>query len=198
MTDDGSRDDTPWVVERFARRVPFRVQLTTHEHAGFQLARCRNEGVFASQAPYLLFLDGDCLIPPDHLRQHLKRQRRGVVQAGYCCLLTRETTERLTIEEVYRGSFVQAASPIERAKLARMHRKARLYNWMRHPTKPKLFGGNVGIYRRDYEHVNGYDENFRGWGCEDDDLRCAYARPEFAFNRYWHIPGHITSGIHRA
>ncbi len=29
----------------------------------------------------------------------------------------------------------------------------------------------MGIWRVDYERVNGYDENFQGWGCEDDDLR---------------------------
>jgi GT2 family glycosyltransferase len=52
-----------------------------------------------------------------------------------------------------------------------MDRKARLYSLLRHPTKPKLFGGNIGISRADYEAVNGYDENFEGWGCEDDDLR---------------------------
>ena len=45
------------------------------------------------------------------------------------------------------------------------------YRLIRHPTKPKLIGNNVGIWRRDYERVNGYDENFEGWGCEDDDLR---------------------------
>ena len=35
----------------------------------------------------------------------------------------------------------------------------------------KLFGGNVGISREHYLRVNGYDETFVGWGCEDDDLR---------------------------
>jgi GT2 family glycosyltransferase len=52
-----------------------------------------------------------------------------------------------------------------------MARRARFYNWIHHPTKPKLFGGNIGMFRADYERLNGYDENFRGWGCEDDDLR---------------------------
>jgi hypothetical protein len=42
---------------------------------------------------------------------------------------------------------------------------------LRDPRRPKLVGGNIGIWRSDYERVNGYDENFRGWGCEDDDLR---------------------------
>ena len=90
---------------------------------------------------------------------------------GYCCLLNEGDSERLTIDDVRAGRFCQLADASERRKLARMARRAWLYNLMRHPTKPKLFGGNVGIARRDYERVNGYDENFRGWGCEDDDLR---------------------------
>ena len=42
---------------------------------------------------------------------------------------------------------------------------------IRDSRRPKLPGGNIGIARSDYERVNGYDENFQGWGCEDDDLR---------------------------
>jgi hypothetical protein len=41
---------------------------------------------------------------------------------------------------------------------------------MRHRFKPKLTGWNIGIFRRDFEAVNGFDESFVGWGCEDDDL----------------------------
>src|SRR5437667_259658 len=38
------------------------------------------------------------------------------------------------------------------------------------PTRPHLTGNNVGIWRADYERVNGYDENFEGYGAEDNDL----------------------------
>src|SRR5437763_396129 len=48
---------------------------------------------------------------------------------------------------------------------------SRFYRLIHHPRKPKLFGNNVGIWRADFERVNGFDENFQGWGCEDDDLR---------------------------
>jgi glycosyltransferase involved in cell wall biosynthesis len=171
VTDDGSRDETAETVRRFAASADFPIAMTTHPHDGFQLARCRNEGVFASRAPYLLFLDGDCLVPPDHLYQHLRHRRPGVVMGGYCCLLDQATTERIGRDEVMSGQFCEWAAPAERKKLARMARRARLYRWLRHPTKPKLYGGNVGIFRADYERLNGYDENFRGWGCEDDDLR---------------------------
>lgn len=171
VTDDGSGDGTADMVRRFAESSPFPLTMTTHPHDGFQLARCRNEGVFASHAPYLLFLDGDCLVPPDHLYQHWRHRRPGVVRAGYCCLLDQATTERIGRDDVKSGQFCDWATEAERKKLAKMARRARVYNWIRHPTKPKLYGGNVGIFRVDYERLNGYDENFRGWGCEDDDLR---------------------------
>jgi predicted glycosyltransferase involved in capsule biosynthesis len=31
-------------------------------------------------------------------------------------------------------------------------------------------GGHYSIHRKDIERVNGYDENFEGWGGEDEDL----------------------------
>lgn len=201
VTDDGSEDETPVVVREFAQSVPFRVGFTTHPHETYQLARCRNEGVRASKAPYLLFLDGDCMIPPDHLRQHLTRKQRGTVYAGYCALLDEQTSSEITISSVLNGSFVSRAKTNELQKLAKMDRKSRFYEWIRHPTKPKLFGGNVGIHRSDYEEINGYDEAFEGWGCEDDDLRIRLrqagkrVRSILRWTRtyhLWHSPGKTT------
>lgn len=171
VTDDGSTDETPEVVRRFADSAPFTVRFTTHPHVTFQLARCRNEGVAASTAPYLLFLDGDCLLPPDHIYQHLLRRQPHTAQAGYCCHFDRQTTAEITESTIRTGAFVQRAPRTAHAKLRIMDYKARWYAAWHHPLKPKLFGGNVGIWRSDYESVNGYDEEFEGWGCEDDDLR---------------------------
>jgi len=207
VTDDGSQDETFQVVEAFAKSVGFPVAFTTHRHETFQLARCRNEGVLASEAPYLLFLDGDCMIPPDHLRCHLDASKLGVVFAGYCALLEQQASEQLDLEAIHSGDFVKLASPTELRKLAKMDRKARFYEFIRHPTKPKLFGGNVGIHRSDYEEINGYDEAFEGWGCEDDDLRIRLRqagkriRSILSWTRtyhLWHPPGSTTPAEWRA
>jgi glycosyltransferase involved in cell wall biosynthesis len=171
VTDDGSRDETARVVRRFAARASFPVQFTTHPHDGFQLARCRNEGVAASTAPYLLFLDGDCIIPPDHLRAHLDHRRPSLAMAGYPIHLSRAATEQVTDEDVNQGRYQRHVSPLSRIKMRWRHLRASMYSLIGHPDRPKLLGGNLGIARTDYERVNGYDENFLGWGCEDDDLR---------------------------
>jgi GT2 family glycosyltransferase len=48
--------------------------------------------------------------------------------------------------------------------------KNRYYEIVRHVKKPKLISNDFGIWREDLEAVNGFDESFVGWGCEDDDL----------------------------
>lgn len=171
VTDDGSTDETEQVVKTFADAVDFQVQFVTHPHNGFQLARCRNNGVKASHAPYLLFLDGDCLLPSDHVSWHVRQQRRHFVSAGDCCRLDQATSEQINDPQIRDGSFVNTAPRAELRRMARQHRKAVWYNLVRHATKPKLIGNNIGIAREDYERINGYDERFVGWGCEDDDLR---------------------------
>jgi GT2 family glycosyltransferase len=170
VSDDGSCDATPEVVRDFARLLDRPIRFLTHLHNGFHLTRCRNAGARVATAPYLLFLDGDCILPPDHVEQYLAVRRQGYVHFGYCYRLSREVSERVTKPAIVSGDFVRWGSCGERWKLTKLHAKSLFYEWIGHPTKPALKGGNIGIWRSDFERVNGFDENYRAWGCEDDDL----------------------------
>lgn len=193
VSDDGSADETEALVRRFAREVRFPVRFVTHQRDGFQLARSRNDGFRATSAPRVLFLDGDCLVPPDHIEQHLGVVRPGVVTNGYCVRLDQRTSEQITIDTIKSGQFTRLSPAGEVRKLALMHLKAAFYNLVRHPRKPNLRGGNVGICREDFLRVNGLDENFRAWGGEDDDLgwrlRASGLRIESVLHRTrtWHL-----------
>ena len=170
ISDDGSEDETAELVQEFAGQVDFPITFVTHPHDGFQLARCRNEGATASSARYLLFVDGDCILPPNHLAEHLKRRQPGVVMGGDCVRLDEQTSDQVTLQSLHQGLF-PATPRREHQRMRRQARKAWFYNLVRHPTKPKLIGNNIGIWWDDYQQLNGYDQNFVGWGCEDDDLR---------------------------
>jgi glycosyltransferase involved in cell wall biosynthesis len=198
VADDGSRDETRVVVQRFRRQARFPVRFVTHEHRGFCPGRCRNEGVAASEAEYLLLLDGDCLIPPDHVRIHLDRRRRGIVRMGDCLRLSQAASSHVTDEMAIGGKFQSLASSSERWRLRRRACSTWWYNARRHPGKPALIGNNLGLWREDYERVNGFDENYVGWGCEDDDfgkrLRRAGVRLESIL--WWTNTYHLWHPIH--
>jgi glycosyltransferase involved in cell wall biosynthesis len=170
VTDDGSTDETIEIVERFAQTVDFPVKLTTHRHRAFQVSRCRNEGVAASSAPYIVILDGDCLVPRNFVLQHLRRRKRRVVMNGDCFRLQEDVSACIDESTVRSGEFVDLPSPAERMRVHVYDREARWHYFIHHRTKPHLLGGHIGVWRSDYERVNGFDEAFQGWGGEDDDL----------------------------
>jgi glycosyltransferase involved in cell wall biosynthesis len=197
VADDGSTDETPRVVAEFAAAAPFPVRFVTHEHTEFHAARCRNDGVRNSVAPHLLFVDGDCLLPPDHVEQHLRCAQPGTVTCSYCVRLEEAVSQHATLAAVRGGLFTQWATSEQRSKLRHMHYKSIWYHLIGHPTKPAFRSGNFALARALFERVNGFDENFIGWGCEDDDfgrrLRAAEIRTQSIIHRtyvyhLWHPP----------
>ncbi|MFM8805241.1 MAG: glycosyltransferase, partial [Planctomycetia bacterium] len=77
VSDDGSTDGTAALVHEFATRARFPVRFTSRPHDGFRLARTRNAGARLTSSDYLLFLDGDCILPRDHVAAYLSRRRPG-------------------------------------------------------------------------------------------------------------------------
>lgn len=193
VADDGSIDETAQVVAQFAAEAPFPVQWVTHPHGGFHPARCRNEGARAARAPWLLFVDGDCVLPPGHLEAHLAAWRPGWATFAYCVRLTREQTQHASLEAVRGGQMAGWLTRTQRRTLFWQHAKGEVYRWLRHPHKPAVRGGNLFLARDDYLRVNGFDESFQGWGGEDDDfgrrLRAIGVRPMSITSRtcIWHL-----------
>lgn len=170
VSDDGSTDETAAIVDTFAEGAGFPVRFVSQPHDGFRAAAVRNRGARLATGDYLLFLDGDCILPRDHLAAYLACRRPGVAHLGYCARLPEDVSARLVpggLAAVDLGALVPSQ---ERRVLGRRHRKAWWHTLLRHPSKPRLASGNFGVWRRDFERVNGFDERFVGWGQEDDDL----------------------------
>jgi len=170
VADDGSDETTHDIVSDFSRRVPFAVHFTTEPHDGFRLARVRNRGAALSSGETLLFLDGDSVLPPDHVAMHLAARRPGWAQIGDVVRLSESDSCDLVPTSIATHALHRLAPPAELRRLARRHRKSVFQNLLRHPSKPRLAGGNFSVWHSDYFRVNGSDERFRGWGQEDDDL----------------------------
>jgi glycosyltransferase involved in cell wall biosynthesis len=170
VADDGSTDETPQIVRQFKQSVRFPVHFTTHPHDGFCPGRARNEGVAASRGEYTLLLDGDCMLPRNHLEVQLAKRRPGVVRVGDSIRLAEGPSASVSEEFARHGRFARLASLAEHARIKVRAAKSSFYNLRNHPDRPRLIANNVALWRKDYERVNGFDQSYVGWGAEDDDF----------------------------
>ena len=170
VADDGSTDETLEIVQKFRKSVRFPVHFTTHPHGGFCPGRARNEGVAASRGEYVLLLDGDCMLPRDHVRVQLARRLPGVVRVGDSIRLDSGPSASVSEEFAARGRLARLASIAEQARIKLRAAKSTFYNLRDHPDRPRLIANNVALWKQDYERVNGFDQSYVGWGAEDDDF----------------------------
>ncbi len=176
VADDGSRDDTSTLVEQMAATAPVTVKHVWQEDRGFRAGAARNRAAAAARGSYLLFLDGDCIARPDWIERHRELAEPGWMVAGNRALLSETFTARVLHEhlpiqdwpyvrwrEARASSLVNRTLPLRRLHLGPL-RKLGARGWERVRTC------NLGVWMEDFIGVNGFDEQFLGWGFEDSDL----------------------------
>jgi GT2 family glycosyltransferase len=141
-----------------------------------------------------LFTDGDCLLPRGTLARYIAAIQPGRIAGGDSCRLDEEATASLSLDDVRSGAFLRAVAAAERRRLDAKARRAKVYESLRLPMRPRIYGNAIGISRADYERLNGFDEAFVGWGLEDRDLQRRAEKLgvrvrgmfEHAFVHQWH------------
>ena len=176
VADDGSGPDTADLAQRWTERAPFAVRHVWQEDEGFRAAAIRNRAVAATEAEYILFLDGDCVVRPDFLAGHAALASQGHFVAGNRVLLSREFSDRILEQQLDVWTWSNRRWISERLSggLTRWLPLLRLSPGAWRDRAPRAWEGaktcNLAIWREDFLAVNGLDERYTGWGYEDSDL----------------------------
>ena len=171
VADDGSGGDTATLVAsylpRFAERgVP--LQHVWQEDRGFRAGAIRNRAIAEASAPYMLLIDGDCVLHHDFVRSHLAFARPGHFVQGTRVLLDEERTRQAIAERRTRWSV------LDQGVRNRLNALSLPILSPLVPTSSDPLSGvrsaNMGFWRSDALRVNGFDERFVGWGREDSEF----------------------------
>src|SRR5690606_34061851 len=103
VADDGSKDETREVVDRFRESVRFDVQHIWHPDEGFQKCRILNKAILAAQGEYLVFTDGDCIPRRDFLSVHRQHAEPGWFLSGGYFKLPMDISQAITREDIEAG-----------------------------------------------------------------------------------------------
>ena len=171
VADDGSGPEVAAVVERFRKRLPSGAEFLRQEHSGFRAGRMRNLAIARCTGNYILLLDGDMVLHPRFVADHVRAARPGYWTQGVRIPLDEAGTQRLL-----------RTGRIPTPWSSGVNLRRRPYS-LHAPRLTEALGRaanafvavkscNQGFWREDLLQANGFDEDFAGWGAEDKEL-CA-------------------------
>lgn len=169
IADDGSTEATRLVVEAYACTAPFDVCHVWHQDNGFRLSEIRNKAIAKCTGDYLIQIDGDVILHRHFIKDHLAIQKRGYFVTGSRASMDKSLSDKLlsnqSIDVTWRDKSLEKWHYGVRFPLLsrcfRNHKAKSCHHGV---------GCNMAFYVADLMAVNGYDENFQGWGGEDHNI----------------------------
>ena len=164
-----------WVVYRYC---------PTNKNEPYSRSRAFNHGASSSNASFLVFHDGDLLVPERYSDEMLARRSEGydVVNIKRFIFFINEIGTCRLIDDPNCDISGYLAVVMQNAK----------------------GGGSIGVKRTAFESIGGFDDRFVGWGGEDNEFwDRACTRPVYDFGyipliHLWHRPQSEKSGNGRS
>lgn len=173
IADDGSGAATAEVIARRAADFPVPLRHQWQDDLGFRAARARNRGIAASRGDYIILLDGDMLVHPQFIADHLMLAERGYFLQGGRLKATPEESRRLLAggEPVFAPWVKANFDEFDGTRRLYAFRAPWLARWKaRSRNGGRVMSCNMSFWRDDLLRVNGFDERMEGYGAEDREL----------------------------
>lgn len=174
IADDGSGVDTHAMLLQEARDFPTALRHVWQEDRGFRAASSRNRALAACRGDYIVMIDGDMLLHPAFIADHLALAQRGNFLQGGRIQATETLTKRLVDGAMPRfHPFMDADFHAQHGddrhhamhNLALARKKAASTN-----AGSTVMSCNFSAWLDDITAANGFDERMEGYGSEDLEL----------------------------
>lgn len=170
VADDGSRDGTGELIEKLSRHAPVPIIHSWQEDRGFRTSMSRNKAIARASGDYILLLDGDMILERHFIHDHLLAAAPGsFIQGSRVILNERKSQQILADGDITLSVFSRGIE--NRKNCLRSQLLSRLFSTV-HGALEGIRTCNFSFWRADALAVNGFNEEFQGWGREDSEFAC--------------------------
>ena len=168
VADDGSTAETKAVVSKFQEDSNLNIIHSWQKDKGFRAAKSRNKAIVKSSGDYIILVDGDVILHRKFIQDHINNAQANYFVQGSRVLLTEDETNKILDSK--RISFSFFSSGLKNRKNAiHSNLMSKFFS-----TKKNYIHGiktcNMGFYKQDCININGFNNDFEGWGREDSEF----------------------------
>lgn len=168
VADDGSSDGTADLVASFADRSSVPVIHSWQEDKGFRAAMSRNRAIARAAGDYIVLIDGDIVLEKHFIADHLASAAPGFFVQGSRVIVGERATRAALADGTLNFSLFSPG--IENRKNCL---RSRFFSRIFSRQTASLSGiktCNFAFWKKDALAVNGFNEDFVGWGREDSEF----------------------------
>jgi glycosyltransferase involved in cell wall biosynthesis len=168
IADDGSDYKTKDLINNYNKNHELNILHSWQEDKGFRAARSRNKAILLSSGEYIVLIDGDTILHPSFVKDHIEIAEYGYFVQGSRVLISELGTQRALVTK--NVNFSLFSSSLKNRKNS-IHSKLLSYlfsskNHHHNGTK----SCNMAFYKKDFIKINGFNNDFEGWGREDSEF----------------------------
>ncbi|MBR9847460.1 MAG: glycosyltransferase [Algicola sp.] len=168
VADDGSTHETKELIESFKSKFNIPLVHVWHEDDGFRKSVILNKAIAQAKGDYIIQADGDCILHSNYVEDHLHFAEKNTYLFG-----SRVNIQEAHLDALFRAQQIRfnAFSKGIKKRTRAMHVPflSQFYKASDQFSK-KYRGCNTSYFKSDFIAVNGYNEDFKGWGREDSEL----------------------------
>jgi len=168
IADDGSSIITKNLITKFKELFTIPLIHVWHEDNGFQKATILNKAIAKSSGDYIIQVDGDCILHSKFVKDHVIKSEEGVYLHGSRVNIKQKYLSMLFEKQQVDFNFLSAGI---KKRTRALYCKVLSDNYKKNEQFSKKYRGcNTSFFKKDFIAVNGYNEEFKGWGREDSEL----------------------------
>ena len=168
VADDGSAADTAVLIKKIAAGSSVSVIHSWQRDMGFRLAVSRNKAIARAHGDYIVLIDGDILLEKHFISDHMRFSRPDHFVQGTRVLLNKQLSRQILQEKRLTASF--CTQGVENKKNCLRSRVLASVFSFRSRRISGVRTCNFAFWRKDAIAINGFNEEFVGWGREDSEF----------------------------
>ncbi|VAW28107.1 hypothetical protein MNBD_BACTEROID06-984 [hydrothermal vent metagenome] len=186
LSDDGSDESSIAEINALLTSYSFTIQHIWHPNNGWNKNAILNRSIVACESPYIVFIDGDCIVHPHFIKEHHLSKMSNTVLAGRRVHLSQKLSDKITTSVIKGGylnngvlkdSFWDSIWSASRDVEQGIYIKSKSIRKFLNRKDKGILGSNFSVSKQDLIDINGFDERFTHPAAgEDTDIEARLRR----------------------